>query len=456
MKKGLLLASMLVMGASAFAAKDPASYTLANGMTFTNISMNTNYVGTWNSLEMKEVPNFNRVRTGCILDGKVYVTSSTVFAGDGTADGGVMMVFDAATGEFEKTLQLTLDGQPFPAKLLGVNTIGVDSFGHLYIGGMVGTFFSNNEDGSLTANGLPLYHVTNPETGECTLITNLCLDEDDEAYSGRVDYINLIGDITRQEGRCVVMCSISGDYAAVGGWACDQGEDEWYGHMSGDTATAYEYDSSCFYPEVVSFSTAGTVNIIEDESEDYNNFYCDEFNTRPTLLTTDGSSLGNFDGVEDELQPKDSPTGCNEFTMGDDVYYLYPMNDYDGGALSNLVKLGPAATFEGMTHVVTFPASGMGELGAGQGPRIQCYQADVVTDDNGKNGAYIFTFKSMNGFAYYLFAEEGFAGAGVDAAVVEDVNAPVEYFNLQGISVANPENGIFIRRQGNKVSKVTL
>ena len=33
-------------------------------------------------------------------------------------------------------------------------------------------------------------------------------------------------------------------------------------------------------------------------------------------------------------------------------------------------------------------------------------------------------------------------------------NAPVEYYNLQGVKVANPENGIFVRRQGNKTTKV--
>lgn len=37
-----------------------------------------------------------------------------------------------------------------------------------------------------------------------------------------------------------------------------------------------------------------------------------------------------------------------------------------------------------------------------------------------------------------------------------DNNAPVEYFNLQGVRVANPENGLFIRRQGNKVTKVIV
>jgi hypothetical protein len=47
--------------------------------------------------------------------------------------------------------------------------------------------------------------------------------------------------------------------------------------------------------------------------------------------------------------------------------------------------------------------------------------------------------------------------AGVNSVVVDnDENAPVEYFNLQGIRVANPENGLYIRRQGNKATKVII
>lgn len=37
-----------------------------------------------------------------------------------------------------------------------------------------------------------------------------------------------------------------------------------------------------------------------------------------------------------------------------------------------------------------------------------------------------------------------------------DANAPVVYYNLQGQRVANPENGLYIRVQGNKVAKVIL
>ena len=40
------------------------------------------------------------------------------------------------------------------------------------------------------------------------------------------------------------------------------------------------------------------------------------------------------------------------------------------------------------------------------------------------------------------------------AEIVANEDAPVEYFNLQGVRVANPANGLYIKRQGNKVEKV--
>lgn len=56
------------------------------------------------------------------------------------------------------------------------------------------------------------------------------------------------------------------------------------------------------------------------------------------------------------------------------------------------------------------------------------------------------TIKKM--IVYYA---EGKAGI---SAVEADANAPVEYFNLQGVRVANPESGLYIRRQGNTATKV--
>lgn len=42
------------------------------------------------------------------------------------------------------------------------------------------------------------------------------------------------------------------------------------------------------------------------------------------------------------------------------------------------------------------------------------------------------------------------------AELAAEAEGEVEFFNMQGMRVANPENGIFIRRQGNKVSKVIV
>jgi hypothetical protein len=42
----------------------------------------------------------------------------------------------------------------------------------------------------------------------------------------------------------------------------------------------------------------------------------------------------------------------------------------------------------------------------------------------------------------------------VDINASADNTLPVEYFNLQGVRVDNPVNGIFIRRQGSHVTKV--
>ena len=56
----------------------------------------------------------------------------------------------------------------------------------------------------------------------------------------------------------------------------------------------------------------------------------------------------------------------------------------------------------------------------------------------------------------YGFAVNGGDVVGVEKIEAEGDNAAVEYYNLQGVKVENPENGIFIKKQGNKVTKVVL
>lgn len=45
---------------------------------------------------------------------------------------------------------------------------------------------------------------------------------------------------------------------------------------------------------------------------------------------------------------------------------------------------------------------------------------------------------------------------GAVGEIDTDADAPVEYYNLNGVRVANPEKGIYIKKQGSKTSKVAL
>lgn len=64
------------------------------------------------------------------------------------------------------------------------------------------------------------------------------------------------------------------------------------------------------------------------------------------------------------------------------------------------------------------------------------------------------------GWTNYQSLHDGYtpkAVAGVETIGVDNnADAPVEYFNLQGMRVENPANGIYIRRQGTEVTKVVI
>ena len=51
-------------------------------------------------------------------------------------------------------------------------------------------------------------------------------------------------------------------------------------------------------------------------------------------------------------------------------------------------------------------------------------------------------------------------GQGNHGSAVEDIEAaeaaPARYYNLQGVEVANPENGLYIRVSGDKATKVII
>ena len=84
---------------------------------------------------------------------------------------------------------------------------------------------------------------------------------------------------------------------------------------------------------------------------------------------------------------------------------------------------------------------------------------EKILDDN-KNKRFHFRAKHVASGAVsdeIAFAiEADGTTTGVEVVEAVDENAPVEYFNLQGVRVQNPGQGLYIRRQGNSVEKVLM
>lgn len=98
------------------------------------------------------------------------------------------------------------------------------------------------------------------------------------------------------------------------------------------------------------------------------------------------------------------------------------------------------ATYNAETRVVTFPE------------KFIAYRFPNSTNPDWEPDYFYFMQNSEA--TYVTLPEDG--GVGVKG-VNFDANAPVEYFNLQGMPVANPEKGtIVIARQGNKVTKMVI
>lgn len=70
--------------------------------------------------------------------------------------------------------------------------------------------------------------------------------------------------------------------------------------------------------------------------------------------------------------------------------------------------------------------------------------------------ANITGFVSIYGETLQLFPTQIIINQSQGISGINADNAPAEYFNLNGVRVANPENGMYIMRQGGKVSKVIV
>ena len=86
----------------------------------------------------------------------------------------------------------------------------------------------------------------------------------------------------------------------------------------------------------------------------------------------------------------------------------------------------------------------------GQKAGLGACMGSFIVVPNDAVSVYIYHFVPGTVAEKLMFATKTSAVEGIE---MEDANAPVKYYNLQGVEVANPSNGIFIKVQGTKATK---
>ncbi|MBR5726845.1 MAG: dockerin type I repeat-containing protein [Muribaculaceae bacterium] len=450
MKKLLLFSLLMASGIfSVWAVTDGVAYERVNNIGIKNVWIQdrAHTPEVWSNQ-----PYCNTsARTAVMSDGYIYIARSnanTVIQGTDTLSQSVIYKLDASNGELVKELTLTLDGNIYGGATLSSNTVGMDNFGHLYMAP-----FSSN-----LAVVQPVYMV-DKETGELTLIAEL--DKGDALQ--RCDYIDLMGDITREEAECNIM-SVGASSEYIYRWHADQGGD-FEGGFDGDPYLAI----LDFYPEtVVQWGYAPVAKMVLEEEGNYSGelFYIDGFTTSPILYDVTGTIVDDFEEVDKAFWPMDvGANGVCEFHLDGRNFIVYVVAQYTGydeannvtkACQVNICELGEGMTLAGMERYWMVPDE-LGTVSDG-GTRVQSMNVEYGTDEEGNEEITLFIFKCYNGMAVYkigpnVYGDEpqGLPGDvnGDGEVNISDINALISIIlggedNTQGRADVNGDGDVNI------------
>ena len=293
MKKLLLSASMLMLaGASAFAVTDGQTYESVDGINCENLWV-------FDRFHAEEAYMGNPIAN---KDARTATTDGTTVYVGVSGETATIEKFDLKTGAYLGSLALTKGGEAFSGKL-AVNQVGFDEYGHFY----VATFNTNSE-----GDGQYEVYTVDLTTGAITSVGDLFFD----GGLGRIDYCDVIGDITGAEANATVMAvTCASDNMNVFKWVREKGSNEWMGGWT-DQATFQAIEAGQTYPNnITGFGVASVVKIVRDGSKsgNVNMFYIDGFTSAPALYGSDGAMIDNISNAD--LKKTDKETGVTTGTV---------------------------------------------------------------------------------------------------------------------------------------------
>ena len=177
-----------------------------------------------------------------------------------------------------------------------------------------------------------------------------------------------------------------------------------------------------------------------------------------------------------------------DFTKGEDNVYtlssifgsegvikFVPDHDYSNGAGTqfDIIIKNPVEEGTGSSAQAYIPGNDEGYLTVSPKPidnriptplswfSVNTIESRIYINDSEKGNHVAIRCRGYNGGykSFYITFDYENKSSGIEDIVIDtetDDNAPVEYYNIQGVRVQNPSTGIYIKRQGKKVSKIII
>ena len=221
-----------------------------------------------------------------------------------------------------------------------------------------------------------------------------------------------------------------------------------YTQVSNPIAGVTLNTSCCPQP---AFATVAEIDALMDDNGDLSSAFIMRSRGVPGSVfawndgNTDMVKAWSFGAAEGNCTTANaSVEGFDWFTLKDKKYFVMPVttDGTTGTRGSNI-----AIFDEEGTCVATWTEGQKAGLGA-------CF-GSIIAVPNDDVSVYIYHFVPGTVAEKLLFAVATTSGVeNITTEEMEDINAPVEYYNLQGVKVAEPANGLYIKVQGKKASKV--
>ena len=164
------------------------------------------------------------------------------------------------------------------------------------------------------------------------------------------------------------------------------------------------------------------------------------------------SIKSGYNVLDCELRTPRFDTNLEE---GEQLYVEFDLNYLSNSGKSALLLCSVDGGFT-WYEVCMLPSYGNSQLGQGETCKPQKVSYELTKFVSSEPMMLCWYYTAFHDGHLSIDNVSIYAGdkAGVEGVELDNINAPVEYFNLQGIPAENPENGVYIMRQGSKVTKI--